>query len=295
MAGSKASPSSTLFRRALDQVTLEIPSSGYTLGLVGESGSGKTTLGMSIMNLIEPPGRITNGTVEYQGKNVLTMRESELNSYRWKEVSMVFQSAMNSLNPVKKASDHIVEVLRAHERIPKKEAKERATKLLVDVGIPADRTEAYPHEFSGGMRQRVVIAMALALSPKLLIADEPTSALDVVVQRAILKLLKKKVSGSGLSFLFITHELAILRGLVDNVAVLYAGRLVELGPAEKVLYDPLHPYTRMLVSSVLSMKSERSKLKEKSAFSEQRKEISDKLRSSDYVLKEVEKGRWVAF
>jgi peptide/nickel transport system ATP-binding protein len=200
--------------RAVDNVSLKIPANGYTLGLVGESGSGKTSLGMSIVNAIEPPGYISNGSIVYNGEDVLKLSPEELRLYRWKEVSMVYQSAMNSLSPVKSASNHVIEVLRQHLSISKSEAKEKSLELLSQVGIKKERTGDYQHQLSGGMRQRVVIAMALALSPKMLIADEPTSALDVVVQRQILSLLKKNVMERKLSLIFITHEIAILHGLV---------------------------------------------------------------------------------
>src|SRR5580704_7965882 len=211
---------------ALDGVSLDLPETGYTLGIVGESGSGKTTLGMSIMRLIDHPGRIAGGRVEYKGADVLQMDKEELRRYRWKEVAMVYQSAMNSLNPVKSVSQPLVEVIQNHSRVPAPEARERALQLLSEVGIRKDRADDYPFEFSGGMRQRVVIALALALSPSLLIADEPTSALDVVVQRQILTLVRKKVEQNKLSLVFITHEIAILSGLVDNVAVLHGGEIV---------------------------------------------------------------------
>ena len=175
-------------KTALDNVSITIPADGYTIGIVGESGSGKTTLGMSIMNLIEPPGKIVEGKINYKGKNILEMSPAELRSYRWGEVSMVYQSAMNSLNPVKSILWHLTEVIQAHTPASNREAKERALQLLTEVGIKEGRVEGFAHEFSGGMRQRVIIAMAMALSPKLLIADEPTSALDVVVQKQILRL-----------------------------------------------------------------------------------------------------------
>ena len=240
-------------KKALDNLSFEIPSEKYTLGIVGESGSGKTTLGMSIMNIIEKPGKIVDGTVGYNGKNVLKMDDKELRCYRWQEVSMVYQSAMNSLNPVKNALFPIVEVIQAHTGIPKSEAKRMAMSLLSEVGFDVNRSNAYPHELSGGMRQRVVIALALSLTPKVLIADEPTSALDVVTQRQILALLKDQVANKSLSLVFITHEISILVGLVDNVAVMYTGEIVELGPISKVLYSPLHPYTELLVSNLLTM------------------------------------------
>ncbi|MHB8567275.1 MAG: ABC transporter ATP-binding protein [Nitrososphaerales archaeon] len=241
--------------RALDRVSLTIPSVGYTLGVVGESGSGKTTLGMSLMNAIEPPGKITSGVIDYEGQNILSLSNKELKKYRWKEVSMVYQSAMNSLNPVKKISDHIIEVITFHTGVSKKEARVKTLQLLSSVGIKAERADDYPHEFSGGMRQRVIIALALALSPKLLIADEPTSALDVVTQKQILKLLMRERAKNQLSLLFITHDILLLRGLVENIAVMYAGEIMELGPISEVLKEPLHPYTEMLLSTLLTFES----------------------------------------
>lgn len=255
----------------VDNVSFQIPKQGYTVGLVGESGSGKTTLGMALLNLIEPPGKINSGKVIFGGRNVLEMKEDEIRSYRWKQVSMVYQSAMNSLNPVKRADDHIIEVFKQHMSISKEEARDRALKLLSEVGITADHARDFPHEMSGGMRQRVVIAMALALTPKLLIADEPSSALDVVIQRQILDLLKSEVSQRNLSLLFITHELPVLVGVVDNLAVMFGGEVVEQGPLEKVFSEPLHPYTMMLISSLLTLDTSvksfaEARLKEKKQF-----------------------------
>jgi len=293
---------------ALDKVSLEIPSSGYTLGIVGESGSGKTTFGMSILDLIEPPGQIEKGsTIEYAGKNILELHGSELRDYRWKQVSMVYQSAMNSLNPVKPVCHPIIEVIRQHTRASKPEATESAVKLLNEVGIDTDRAFDYPHEFSGGMRQRVAIALALALSPRILIADEPTSALDVVVQRQILRLLQREVKAKGLALLFITHELAILPGLVENVAVMHKGRIVEMGPVNKILNEPLHPYTEMLLSTLMTMDSEPdisagaeveegNLVMEQSAcqYSNRCKYVFDRCRIEEPQLVQVESGRWVA-
>jgi len=240
---------------ALDDASLDLPEAGYTLGIVGESGSGKTTLGMSIMRLIDRPGRITGGRVEYMGADVLRMNDEELRRFRWKEVAMVYQSAMNSLNPVKSVSQPIVEVLQTHTKVPRSEAREKALELLSEVGIRRDRADDFPFELSGGMRQRVVIALALALSPKLLIADEPTSALDVVVQKQILELLRREMKSKRLSLIFITHDISILSELVQNVAVMYAGEIVERGPHDKVLFDPLHPYTEALLGSLVSLDS----------------------------------------
>ncbi|MDA4129973.1 MAG: ABC transporter ATP-binding protein [Thaumarchaeota archaeon] len=295
-------------RNAVDNLTLDIPSQRYTLGVVGESGSGKTTLGLSIMNLVKAPGKIVQGEILYKNESVLSMHEDELRKYRWQEVSMVFQSAMNSLNPVKTALDHLTEVLREHHRrVSKQDAREKAYALLSEVGIPHDRASAYSHELSGGMRQRVVIAMALALSPKLLIADEPTSALDVVVQQQILALLRKEVLEKQLSMIFITHEITLLEDLVDFVAVMYAGEVVELGPLDKVLFEPEHPYTEMLLNSLLTLDSEKKSMKANirsgdsfvipqvgCRFASRCKYVFDRCRSERPLLKETEKGRMVA-
>lgn len=259
---------------AIDKVTLTVPTTHYTMGLVGESGSGKTTLGMSIMNLIYRPGMITGGKIEYNGSNVLEMDENDLRSYRWKEVSMIFQSAMNSLNPVKRAADHITEVIRDHSKTEKSESRETALRLLSEVGIEKEHVDDFPHELSGGMRQRVVIALALALSPKLVIADEPTSALDVVVQKQILALLKREISERGLSLLFITHDLPILAGLVEHISVMFAGEIVEQGEASKIFSNPMHPYTEALLSSLLTLDSKESHPRSLSELREVNKPIA---------------------
>jgi peptide/nickel transport system ATP-binding protein len=294
--------------KALRHANLKIPLSRYTLGIVGESGSGKTTLGMSIMKLIEQPGRITSGSITFEGADVMRMHENDLRKYRWKEVSMVFQSAMNSLNPVKTISDHVAEVITEHTTTSKKLAREEAVKLLESVGIESNRVDAYAHELSGGMRQRVVIAMAMVLRPKLLIADEPTSALDVVVQRHILSLLKREVQEAGLSLLFITHDIAVLRGLVDNLAVLHKGEIVEIGPLEEVINNPLHPYTEMLVESFLTLDVRKEQIAKMDVrlsstgsvregaclYSDRCKYAFEKCRNVSPELIELGHGRWVA-
>ncbi len=295
--------------RALDNVSLDIPTSRYTIGIVGESGSGKTTLGMSILNLIRRPGEISSGTVEFEGKNVLQFDREHLRRYRGEDVAMIYQSAMNSLNPVKSILDHVTEVFKEHTSISDSEAKERAMALLSSVGIREDRVNGYPHEFSGGMRQRCVIAMALALKPKILIADEPTSALDVVVQRQILDLIASYVRDNGLSLVLITHEVALANGLLDNLAVMYKGELAEIGTTEKVLQNPLHPYSEMLIDSILTLESTRDallqtdrRLRETSLsstgnackYATRCKYAFERCKQERPILKEVEKGRYVA-
>ena len=294
---------------ALDHVSLGIPSTGYTLGVVGESGSGKTTLGLSVLGLIESPGKVTSGAIRYEGKNILEMSKTELRSYRGPQVSMIYQSAMNSLSPTKTILGHVEEAIREHGNVSKVEARERAIKTLGSVGIKEERVTGYPHEFSGGMRQRVVIAMALALSPKLLIADEPTSALDVVVQRQILDLIKKEIDDRELSLVFITHEIPLTRNLVDHIAVMYAGEVVETGPLDRLLKDPLHPYSEMLIGSLLTLRSQRQALsrapkemsESKSAiganackFANRCKYAFDRCRRERPLLLKVDEGRFAA-
>jgi oligopeptide/dipeptide ABC transporter ATP-binding protein len=294
--------------RALDQVSIEIGGKGDSIGLVGESGSGKTTLGMSLMNLIEPPGKIVSGRVDFNRRNVLEMNSAALREYRWRQVAMVFQSAMNSLSPVKKASDHIVEVLVEHLRVPKSEAREKALSLLSEVGIESEYADAYPHELSGGMRQRVVIALALALSPRLMIADEPTSALDVVVQKQILSLLQREVAQRDLSLLFVTHDIPILRGLVNRVAVMFAGEVVENGEAGRIFSEPLHPYTEELLGSLVTLDLEDMKMPDVAAerrslehvasvgckYRNRCKYAFERCRTERPALRELENGRLVA-
>jgi oligopeptide/dipeptide ABC transporter ATP-binding protein len=292
---------------ALNDVSLDIPSAGYTLGIVGESGSGKTSLAMSILRMIEAPGKITAGRIEYQGKNVLAMSEADLKEYRWKEIAMVYQSAMNSLNPVRTITDPLTEVLSVHNGIKRQEAYDSAVKLLQSVGIKEKFARFYPFELSGGMKQRVVIALALALSPKILIADEPTSALDVVTQRQILELLLSIVAERRMSLIFITHEIALLKGIVDHVAVMNHGDVVEVGPIDKVLADPLHPYTQVLVETLAAMET----AKTSDSFTSRRKlgivpggqacrysgdcaYAFDRCLQESPKLREVQPGRWVS-
>jgi len=295
---------------ALDRVFLNLKGSNDGgLGIVGESGSGKTTLGLSVLNLIELPGKISSGAVEFEGKDVLHMSTKELQNYRWHEVSMVYQSAMNSLNPVKTITDPIVEVLRFHSKLPRREAQQKAVELLSEVGIKPERANSYPHELSGGMRQRVVIALALALTPRIMIADEPTSALDVLTQRQILSLLKKEMKQRGLYLIFITHEISLLNGLVDNVAVMYGGEIAERGPVKKVLSNPKHPYTEMLLGTLLTLESKKEQVSLARAttrevshavppnackYSGRCKYAFDRCFKERPLLKQVEEGREVA-
>ncbi|HET7078310.1 MAG TPA: ABC transporter ATP-binding protein [Chloroflexia bacterium] len=224
-----------------------------TLGIVGESGSGKSVTALSLMGLIpQPPGKITNGEVLFKGKNLVGLPEDEMRKIRGKEIAMIFQDPMTSLNPVLTISRQIGEALQLHMDMDRAAARKRTIELLKLVGIPsaADRIDDYPHQFSGGMRQRVMIAMALSCNPKLLIADEPTTALDVTIQAQILDLIKRLKREFGTAVMMITHDLGVVAGMCDRVQVMYAGHLVEQASVEQLYADPRHPYTLGLIRSV---------------------------------------------
>lgn len=246
--------------KAVDDVSFKLKE-GESLGIAGESGCGKSTLAYSLLKLVPPPGRIADGKIIIDGIDITNMSESEVRSkVRWKKISMIFQGAMNALNPVYTVGYQLAEPLIYHKGYTKKEAVEEAKKYLQLVGLSPDIVNRYPHELSGGMKQRVVIAMALILQPKVVIADEPTTALDVVVQAQILNLLKKLQKELGISIILITHDLSIIAELVDKVAVMYAGKIVELGPLEKVFLESQHPYTQALLKSIPRLHGEKSKL-----------------------------------
>jgi peptide/nickel transport system ATP-binding protein len=236
--------------RAVDDVDLAIRG-GEVVGLAGESGSGKSTVANALMQILRPPARIAGGSILFRGDDLVRKSPEELRRYRWRNVSMVFQSAMNALNPVMRVGDQFVDMMRAHEgkHISHRNALARAGELLETVGIDRRRLRAYPHELSGGMRQRVIIALALALNPELLILDEPTTALDVVVQREILQQIQAVKRDFGFAVLFITHDLSLLLEFADRIAIMYAGELVELADGRRLYQAPLHPYTRGLMAS----------------------------------------------
>jgi oligopeptide/dipeptide ABC transporter ATP-binding protein len=236
---------------AVDDVSFEIRG-GETLGLVGESGSGKSVTALSIMRLVQPPGRISRGSLRFKGRELLTLPESEMRAVRGADISLIFQEPMTALNPVFTIGDQIGETLLVHGRATRREAKAKAVELLDAVRIPdaSSRVSDYPHQLSGGMRQRVLIAMALACRPSLVIADEPTTALDVTIQAQILDLLREMKSAFSLSLLLITHDLGVIAETADRVAVMYAGRIVEEGPVRAIFREPQHPYTRGLLASI---------------------------------------------
>jgi len=236
--------------RAVDDVSLSVRKA-ETLGIVGESGSGKSTLGLSLIDLIPYPGKLTGGKIILNGKEVLKLPKDELRNLRGTEVCYVFQDPMTSLNPVKKVGAHFVELIRTHDaKVSEKDAIEQARKLLRDVGIQPDRVDDYPHQLSGGMRQRVMIALAIALNPSIVVADEPTTALDVIVQAKILDLLNTLRDTYGMALILITHDLSIVLQRSDNLIVMYAGQIVEYAPSEEVYAKPEHPYTQGLLKSI---------------------------------------------
>jgi peptide/nickel transport system ATP-binding protein len=246
--------------RAVDRVTFSI-AEREVFGLAGESGCGKSTIANAVLRLLRDPAVISGGSIRFAGTDVLALNAEALRDFRWRQVAMVFQSAMNSLNPVMTIGDQIADIFTTHEGVSKKAAMGRAGELLDLVGIPRDRLRSYPHQLSGGMRQRVVIAMATALRPPLLIMDEPTTALDVVVQQEIMAQIKDLQQELGFAILFITHDISLMVELSDRMAIMYAGRFVETAPANEILDAPKHPYTRALMNAFPPMTGPRTRLR----------------------------------
>jgi len=248
--------------KAVDGVSFEVKR-GETLGIVGESGSGKTVANLSIMRLIsEPPGQIAGGAIEFNGRDILKMSPRELRDLRGCHIAMIFQDPMTSLNPFMRVSKQLMEVTQLHLGHTREEARRHAVEMLEHVRIPdaSERIDSYPHEFSGGMRQRVMIAMALSCKPQLLIADEPTTALDVTIQAQILNLIQKLKTETGTSVILITHDLGVIAGMTDYVTVMYAGKVFEQAPTPELFERPGNPYTKALLQSVPDPTSEQGKL-----------------------------------
>lgn len=291
--------------RAVDGVSFSV-ARGETLGIVGESGSGKSVTCYSLLGLIpKPPGRIESGTAHFDGADLLAMDESALNRIRGKRVAMIFQDPMTSLNPYLRIEDQLIEPLLIHERMPRAEAVKRAIRALEEVGVPdaARRIRSYPHEFSGGMRQRVMIAMALITQPDLLIADEPTTALDVTVQAQILDLIARLQRERGMAVIWISHDLGVVAGFCRRVLVMYAGRVVESGPVEEIFARPRHPYNRALQRSIPALQGKGAELYTipglppdvskplpACAFAERCEFAQSACRTGEMALKEIEPG-----
>jgi len=244
---------------AVDNVSFSLER-GESLGLVGESGCGKTSLAITLLRLLPENAHILSGKVLFKGVDLLKLPEGEMRKVRWKGISMVFQAAMNSLNPVYRVGDQIVEAMLAHDGLSYQQARERVAELFELVGINPKRMDQYPHEYSGGMRQRAVIAMALSCNPDIIIADEPTTALDVIVQDRILHRLNEIRHQLNMSVIYISHDIAVIAEVSDRVGIMYAGKLVEIGPTEAIFKRPHHPYTAMLMSAFPSIHGEKHEL-----------------------------------
>lgn len=245
--------------KAVDKVSFDI-FPNEVLGLAGESGCGKSTIAHAVTRILKPPAYITGGQLMCRGADILAMDEANLRGFRWEHMSIVFQSAMNALNPIITIGAQIVDAIMAHVNIDKKAAREQARELLNIVGIDPNRIDSYPHQLSGGMRQRAVIAIALALKPELIIMDEPTTALDVVVQKQIIQEIRHLKQEFGFSILFITHDLSLLVEFSDRIGIMYAGELVEISPSQEIFENPKHPYTQKLMNSFPTISGPRQEL-----------------------------------
>ncbi len=247
--------------RAIDDVSFDI-AKGEVLGVVGESGAGKSVTGLSVIGLIDPPGRIAGGEIRLAGLRIDNLPPEQLRRIRGKRIGMIFQDPLTSLNPLYRVGDQIVETIRTHLNLSEQAARRRAIDLLAEVGIPAPekRIDGYPHEFSGGMRQRVVIALAICAEPELIIADEPTTALDVSVQAQIISLIKRLGRDHGTAVMLVTHDMGVIAETSDRVAVMYAGRIAEIGPVQDVVRNPLHPYAKGLMGAIPTLAGEDKRL-----------------------------------
>jgi peptide/nickel transport system ATP-binding protein len=247
--------------RAIDDVSFEI-ARGEVLGVVGESGAGKSVTGLAVIGLIDPPGRIAGGEISLSGLRIDNLSPEDLRRIRGKRIGMIFQDPLTSLNPLYRVGDQLVETITTHLNLSQTAARKRAIDLLAEVGIPAPdkRIDAYPHEFSGGMRQRVVIALAICAEPELIIADEPTTALDVSVQAQIIALIKRLGRDHGTAVMLVTHDMGVIAETCDRVAVMYAGRIAEIGPVQDVVQSPLHPYAKGLMGAIPTLAGDSGRL-----------------------------------
>jgi peptide/nickel transport system ATP-binding protein len=246
--------------QAVDRVSFRLEA-GQSLGLVGESGCGKTTIGLALMGLLPPNGRVNGGSIRLEGRDLLQLGEDQMREVRWKEVAMIFQAAMNALNPVQRVGDQMMEAILVHQPgLGKAQARQKVEGLYQLVGLAVERLDDFPHQYSGGMKQRAIIAMALANNPRLIIADEPTTALDVIVQDQILKETKALQEEFNIGIIFISHDISIVAEVCDLIGVMYAGQMVETGTSEEVFYQAQHPYTRALVNSFPTLAAQRKRL-----------------------------------
>ncbi len=293
--------------KAVDKVSLEVQR-GETLGLVGESGCGKSTLGFSILRLVRPPGEITGGQIIFNGEDLLQKTEQEMRTIRGKRIAMIFQDPMTCLNPLQRIDDHFIETVRIHEKtVSAQEARQRAAELVDKLGIIADRLTDYPHQLSGGMRQRIMIGLALVLNSELIIADEPTTSLDVIVEAQILDLMRELKASFDLSMILITHNMGIVAELADRIAVMYAGKLMEVASAVELYDKPLHPYTQGLLRSIPNISLDSQKLETMPGsppdliepppgcrFHPRCPYVMEKCYTLEPIMKEVENGHHVA-